>query len=96
MKKIIIAFLVFATRNALAQENSKVNFVKENYNKVDTNIVMRDGIKLYTVMYTPKDETQAWPILMERTPYSAAPYGNNNYPNRIGPGELMKEKYKII
>ena len=70
------------------------NFVKENYSKIDTNIVMRDGVKLYTVIYVPKDQSEKYPFLMERTPYSVAPYGENNYAERLGPNTaLMHEKY---
>ena len=36
---------------------------------------MRDGIKLFTAVYTPKDMSEKHPILMNRTPYSCAPYG---------------------
>src|SRR6478672_8914015 len=73
------------------------NFVKDNYTKIDTTITMRDGIKLYTVIYIPKDETQRYPFLMERTPYSAGPYGANSYPRSLGPNnELMKEKYIFV
>ncbi|MBP9099196.1 MAG: CocE/NonD family hydrolase [Ferruginibacter sp.] len=58
---------------------------------------MRDGIKLYTVIYVPKDNTEKYPFLMERTPYSAGPYGDQNYPNRIGPDtNLLKEKYIFV
>ncbi len=46
------------------------SFVKENYTKIDTTITMRDGVKLYTVIYVPKDNSEKYPILMERTPYS--------------------------
>lgn len=73
------------------------DFVKENFTKTETNINMRDGIKLYTVIYAPKDQSMAWPILMERTPYSVGPYGENKYPRRLGPnGSLMKEKYIFV
>ncbi len=40
---------------------------------------MRDGIKLFTASYMPKDTTEKHPILMNRTPYSCAPYGENNW-----------------
>ena len=79
---------------ALCQERS---FVKENYTKMDTTIPMRDGIKLYTVIYIPKNEEGKFPFLMERTPYSSGPYGENNYAPRIGPNQdLMKEKYIFV
>ena len=73
------------------------DFVKDNYNKIDTTITMRDGIKLYTIIYVPKDQSQKYPFLIERTPYSAGPYGENNYKKRIGPNaELMQEKYIFV
>ena len=72
------------------------NYVKEHYTKLDTTITMRDGVKLYTVIYLPKEETQSYPILMERTPYSAGPYGER-YPQEIGPNPgLMKEQYIFV
>ena len=42
---------------------------------------MRDGIKLFTTLYIPKDTTEQHPILMTRTPYSCAPYGEDKWPN---------------
>jgi putative CocE/NonD family hydrolase len=36
---------------------------------------MRDGVKLFTSIYMPKDNTQKHPILITRTPYSCSPYG---------------------
>ncbi|MDQ6762364.1 MAG: CocE/NonD family hydrolase, partial [Bacteroidota bacterium] len=83
---------------AIAQgQNSNASFVKDNFTKMDTTIAMRDGIKLYTVIYIPKDGAEKYPFLMERTPYSAAPYGADNYAGRLGPGEaLMREKYIFV
>ncbi len=94
----ILLFLVFVVvclvTSAQKQDN---NFVKNNFTKIDTTITMRDGIKLYTVIYVPKDPGEAYPFLMERTPYSAGPYGDTNYSRRIGPNPtLMKEKYIFV
>lgn len=92
-KFLLLLFLLplFST----AQQQS--NYVKENYLKIDTAITMRDGVKLYTVIYVPKDNSKAYPILMERTPYSSGPYGPGNYKRRIGPNEeLMKEQYIFV
>jgi len=72
-------------------------YVRSNYQKTERTIVMRDGVKLYTVIYTPKDSSQAYPILMQRTPYSAGPYGGNSYRRRLGPNtSLMQEKYIFV
>ncbi len=95
MKTILFIAIFFCYMNSFAQ--TKPNFVKENYNKIDTNIVMRDGIKLKTIIYIPKDETEKYPFLIERTPYSAGPYGDTTFANRIGPNKnLMNEKYIFV
>ncbi|MDW8465414.1 MAG: CocE/NonD family hydrolase [Chloroherpetonaceae bacterium] len=75
------------------------NFVRANYQKAEYQIPMRDGVKLYTIVYTPKDAspTNTYPILMQRTCYSIAPYGKDNYPQEIGPSPIMmREKYIFV
>jgi predicted acyl esterase len=36
---------------------------------------MRDGVHLFTAVYVPNDNTQTYPFLITRTPYSVSPYG---------------------
>jgi len=73
------------------------NFVKDNFDKQDVYIPMRDGKKLYTVIYTPKDNSHPYPFLMERTPYSAGPYGDTLYRRSLGPNkDLLHEKYIFV
>jgi putative CocE/NonD family hydrolase len=52
---------------------------RDNYYKIEKAIPMRDGIKLFTSIYVPKDSTEKHPILMERTPYNCAPYGPGEF-----------------
>lgn len=93
MKKIIAAAGLSLLMNIVNAQGS----VKDNFTKLDTTITMRDGVKLYTVIYIPKDQAQSYPILMERTPYSAGPYGNENYARSLGPNpSLMNEKYIFV
>jgi len=94
MKK---TFLSICSIALVVAASAQANFVKDNFTKLDTTITMRDGVKLYTVIYIPKGESERYPFLMERTPYSAGPYGANNYPREVGPNEsLMKEKYIFV
>lgn len=51
------------------------DFVKENFEKREVQIPMRDGTKLFTCIYIPKKATSPAPFLMQRTPYSCRPYG---------------------
>jgi len=60
-------------------------------------IPMRDGIKLFTSIYIPKDTSQKYPVLIKRTPYSCRPYGENQFPNHLGPSDLfVKDKYIFV
>jgi len=56
-------------------------WIRENYYKLEKYVPMRDGVKLFTTLYIPKDTTEKHPILMTRTPYSCAPYGADKWRN---------------
>lgn len=69
----------------------------QDYIKLERMIPMRDGTKLYTAIYAPADKTEKYPILMVRTPYSCAPYGEANLRRRLGPNLLFEhEKYIYV
>jgi len=73
------------------------NEVQASYTKAEYQIPMRDGVKLFTSVYIPKDTSQQFPIMLNRTPYSVAPYGVNEYKTQIGPTTLFqKEGYIIV
>jgi uncharacterized protein len=61
--------------------------IRAQYKKFEFRIPMRDGAKLFTAVYVPKDASagKTYPFLIMRTPYSIAPYGTDNYPRRLGP-----------
>jgi len=78
MKKIfIIAFFLFPF--VTTAQNADSVWLVNNYKKMGVTIPMRDGIKLYASIYVPADNSEKHPILMERTPYSAAPYKEGKY-----------------
>ncbi|HWE92332.1 MAG TPA: CocE/NonD family hydrolase [Tepidisphaeraceae bacterium] len=52
---------------------------RELYTKYEYTIPMRDGVKLFTQVYAPKDDSHPWPILLTRTPYGLRPYGADRY-----------------
>jgi putative CocE/NonD family hydrolase len=71
--------------------------IKENYTKYEYRIPMRDGKKLFAAVYVPKDQSKTYPFMMERTPYSAGPYGVDFLPRRIGPSaEFAKAGYIFV
>ncbi len=97
---LLIGFLIFSSCRKNTQEETtekKENYVEENYTKQEVDIVMRDGIKLHTTIYSPKDTSKKYPILMQRTPYSSRPYGEGKMKTKIGPNvHLMKDKYIVV
>ena len=71
--------------------------VKEHYTKQEQMIPMRDGVKLFTSIYIPKDTSQKYPIMYDRTPYSVSPYGAELYKISLGPSPLFaKEGYIFV
>ena len=59
-------------------------WLEENYTKYEHRVPMRDGVKLFTAVYTPKDSSTNYPILLVRTPYGIRPYGDDTYPEPSG------------
>ena len=89
----LLALLLVLMPTLRGQEG---NFVQTNYDKAEYQIAMRDGVKLYTIVYTPKDHSLTYPILMQRTPYSIGPYGDRMRA-RLSPNEwLEKDKYIFV
>src|SRR5271170_3393868 len=75
---------------AVAQEKPAApeeDYVKAHYTKYEYRIPMRDGVHLFTAVYVPKDGSQAYPFLINRTPYSVAPYGVDQYRTQLGPSQ---------
>lgn len=69
-------------------------YIMENYEKRKHLIPMRDGIKLFTQVYSPKDKSRKYPILLFRTPYSVRPYGEEKlkYRNMLGPHMIFSKE----
>jgi putative CocE/NonD family hydrolase len=73
------------------------DYVKAHYTKYEYRIPMRDGKKLFTSAYVPKDGSVSYPIMVQRTPYSVAPYGEDQYKKALGPSdEFEKSGYIFV
>jgi uncharacterized protein len=71
--------------------------IKEHYTKYEYRIPMRDGVHLFTAIYVPKDNSRTYPFLINRTPYSVGPYGEDQYRTRLGPSpEFDKAGYIFV
>src|SRR5262249_37334967 len=65
--------------------DERIAEVKAKYTKYEYRIPMRDGKRLFTAVYIPKDQNQTFPILLTRTPYGVEPYGADQYRQEPGP-----------
>ena len=95
MKQIqhtITLFLLFASTSlAFAQKQDSI-YMRTHYDKMEVQIPMRDGIKLFTVLYLPKDQSKKYPILLNRTCYNASAYADfktHGHPSNY----LVKDTY---
>jgi len=87
MKKYLsLVILIALSGSAFAQRapGPDAQYIKDNYIKTEYQIPMRDGKKLFTSVYVPKDQTKKYPFMMDRTCYSVAPYGAG-YKGALGP-----------
>ncbi|MDZ4683151.1 MAG: CocE/NonD family hydrolase [Saprospiraceae bacterium] len=72
-------------------------FISAHYTKTERMIPVRDGIKLFTAIYAPKDQSKPYPFLLIRTPYSCAPYGEDQYSDRLTQYiHLVREGYILV
>ncbi|HLG39995.1 MAG TPA: CocE/NonD family hydrolase, partial [Chitinophagaceae bacterium] len=99
MRKIFLLLLLFLSASFIyAQTDQDSLWIRENYTKMEQYIPMRDGVKLFTAIYLPKDKSEKHPILMARTPYSCAPYGKD-FTGRLTGSHwkyYAKENYIIV
>ena len=101
MKPAALFVLVFGS-SLLAQAPSasdrakQLEYTRAHYTKYDYRIPMRDGVRLFTSVYMPKDRLQSYPFLIERTPYSVGPYGIDNYRPVLGQSEAFEKEEFIF
>src|SRR6202158_2935957 len=84
---ILLLFALTVTAALFAQNRPEPpDFdVKEHYTKYEYRIPTRDGVRLFTSVYVPKDSSHSYPFVINRTPYSVGPYGVDLYRKQLGP-----------
>ncbi len=98
----VCALLVFGQislfgQAAQPQTDELAKYIRENYSKREVSIPMRDGVKLFTSIYEPKDKSQKYPVMLSRTPYTVSPYGADKFKTSLGPDELFpREGYIFV
>jgi uncharacterized protein len=92
----LLALLLTVTCLSAVLAAQGADYVREHYTKYEYMVPMRDGVRLFTAVYVPKDDTNSYPILFNRTPYSCAPYGVDNYRESLGPAPEVYAKERFI
>ncbi|WP_405395522.1 CocE/NonD family hydrolase [Maribacter sp. Asnod2-G09] len=96
---LLATVLVSCRKTAPKVADAEVSdtYVADNYTKKEVDITMRDGIKLHTTVYSPKDTSKEYPIIMQRTPYSSQPYGEGEFKTKIAPNiHMMQDGYIVV
>ena len=88
----LLSCIFLSTLNYAQDAKADSAYVRDNYEKIEQMIPMRDGTKLFTAIYRPKDQSKKYPVLLNRTPYTVAPYGANEYKKSLGnfPAEMRE------
>ncbi|WP_370525667.1 CocE/NonD family hydrolase [Olivibacter sp. SDN3] len=96
-KYSVFFFVLFFFQAAHAQQHEDSLYIRNYYEKIERYIPMRDGVKLFTSIYIPKDKSKKYPFLINRTPYTVAPYGESEYKPSLGPDPLfIREGYIFV
>ena len=89
MKRTVLLVPAVALLTTVLLAQPPAFSIPEHYTKYESSITMRDGKRLFTSIYVPKDASRSYPFLMTRTPYSVAPYGVDQFRTRLGPSEAF-------
>ncbi len=98
MKKIFLLLLMAGLSATVVAQNEDSTWFVSNYYKIERMVPMRDGVRLFTSFYIPKDTVEKHPFLMTRTPYSCSPYGEDKFLPVWGRYQMsyVKEKYILV
>lgn len=66
-----------------------VEYITAHYTKHEYQVAMRDDVKLFTTVYSPKETSQTYPLLMVRTQSGVKPYGPDQFAKDLGPSPLF-------
>lgn len=91
-----IAWMTLTLTPSLAEDQqetlTRAEYIRANYTKYEYRVPMRDGVRLFTIAYLPNDASEAYPILLFRTPYQVGPYGADRYKEALGPSEDFEKE----
>src|SRR5260221_9174122 len=95
---LLFALALFRAPAAETSADTNTAWLSEHYTKYEHRIPMRDGVRLFTRVFVPKDDSSLWPIILSRTPYALKPYGTDNFMDPAGSsfGTLAKDRFILV
>jgi predicted acyl esterase len=94
---LALGWLALVGRAQTGKAEADAAWLAEHYTKFERKIPMRDGVKLFTRIYIPKDDSTNYPIVLTRTPYALKPYGPDNYQDPGGTFEaLARDRFILV
>ncbi len=93
---VVPIILLLCAPNAFGQD-LPASYIKDHYTRSTHRIKMRDGVHLHTIVYSPKELCEKYPILMTRTPYGIHPYEEDKHRFTLGPNKhFVAEGYIFV
>ncbi|HEY8690690.1 MAG TPA: CocE/NonD family hydrolase [Chitinophagaceae bacterium] len=92
MKKIFSFLLLLSLQFSVTAQPGEII----SYKKTIAMIPMRDGAKLYTVIFSPVNASKPVPVLIQRTPYGAGVSDDYNILNVPYFSNMAKEGYVFV
>src|SRR5213594_3409454 len=97
MKPILPAAVLLVSLGAFQRRPAADPFpVRDTYTKSEHLVTMRDGVRLFTIVYAPRDTSQRYPILLTRTAYGIGPYGAESYRDVVGPNNAFAREGYVV
>lgn len=95
---LTLTFACCFVASTIAQSQFSLDsaYIRDHYNKREVMIPMRDGIHLFTTIYSPKDQSKKYPFILRRTPYSCSPYGAENFTTSFQNMNLARAGYIFV
>jgi len=91
----VVALLCIGAFGAIGQIAAQPT-LSALFDKREVMIAMRDGVKLHTEIYTPRDAKQALPIFLERTPYGISAIDKGYSPKLYNYEHMFADGYVFV
>jgi putative CocE/NonD family hydrolase len=96
-RTVLVALTLLLSATAQVPAQVPAFDAKAHYTKRDVMVPMRDGVKLFTIVYTQRDSTRTYPVILFRTPYSIRPYEPDVFRPTLGPSQdFDREGYIFV